>query len=102
MKRLSLNAWNDWRWVSRSYVDVTWFRINSDYLRGHFISVDFVLLGFGFSLSYYPNGKGAVVGISIDPEPGQRAFTVKWEPIEHDGCAGVPEHGMESGREHGA
>ena len=24
----------------------------------------------------------------------------EWEPIEHDGCAGIPEQGVESGREH--
>lgn len=81
MKHFSLNAWSDWRWVSRSYMDVTWIRINTDYLRGHFVSVDFVLLGLGFSLTFYF-------------DPASTKWTA-WEPIEHDGCAGVPEQGME-------
>jgi hypothetical protein len=80
MKRLSLNAWNDWKWVGRYSVDVTLLRANVDFLRGHFISADVMLLGFGASLTYYFN-------------PASTKWTA-WEPIETNGWAGEPQ-GME-------
>jgi hypothetical protein len=93
VKRFALNAWNDWRWVERSRVDVTLLRCNFDYMRGLFVSVDVVLLGFGFSLSWYVNGLeptgtwGDLAGAALN--------TYAWEPIETNGWAGEPQ-----GREH--
>lgn len=59
MKRLSLNVWNDWCWLSRQRMDLTLFRVSLDYAPGKWAAVDVVVLGFGVALAWYAKGAKA-------------------------------------------
>ena len=68
MKRWSLNFWNDWRYVNSEIVDVCLLRLNVVWFRSMFVGLDVMLLGFGFALTYYPNGDGSVPVESLGRE----------------------------------
>ncbi len=53
MKHYSLTVWSDWQYCCRERVDVTFIRCNLDYFPECWASIDFVLLGFGISLTRF-------------------------------------------------
>ena len=89
MKRMSCHFDNDWRRL-RDGAQLDLLQLSVAHSRYH-IGIGVSLAGFGVGLTYWKR-------IAREWQPS----TWSWEPIETDGWGGVPEQGVESGREHGA